>query len=136
MPSWVSGLGRRNGHRDSPALRSSLGTATAFLPRAAGHAAAILLLGVLASGQAPAPRPAPPVRHRAPILAFMKQSGYPKGRPGWVVDHIVPLCAGGLDAPENMQWQVAAESYVKDKYERQMCKALEKQHMRVQVVVP
>jgi len=22
-----------------------------------------------------------------------------------VVDHIVPLCAGGADAPSNMQWQ-------------------------------
>lgn len=24
--------------------------------------------------------------------------------PGWQVDHIVPLCAGGADSPDNMQW--------------------------------
>ena len=24
--------------------------------------------------------------------------------PGWEVDHRIPLCAGGADRPENMQW--------------------------------
>lgn len=24
--------------------------------------------------------------------------------PGWEVDHVVPLCGGGADKPENMQW--------------------------------
>lgn len=24
--------------------------------------------------------------------------------PGWHVDHIIALCAGGQDAPQNMQW--------------------------------
>lgn len=24
--------------------------------------------------------------------------------PGWQVDHVIPLCAGGVDKPENMQW--------------------------------
>jgi len=41
---------------------------------------------------------------------FMKQSGYPQGRPGYVVDHIVPLAKGGKDAPSNMQWQAIAEA--------------------------
>ena len=27
--------------------------------------------------------------------------------PGFVVDHIQPLKRGGMDAPENMQWQSA-----------------------------
>jgi 5-methylcytosine-specific restriction endonuclease McrA len=36
--------------------------------------------------------------------AFMEQSGYPDGRPGYVVDHIIPLYKGGKDTPENMQW--------------------------------
>jgi hypothetical protein len=35
---------------------------------------------------------------------FMKQVGYPKGRKGCVVDHIVPLECGGADTPSNMQW--------------------------------
>lgn len=47
--------------------------------------------------------------------------------PGWVVDHVVPLCAGGLDAPENMQWQELAESKEKDKEEWRTCRWLRKQ---------
>ena len=34
---------------------------------------------------------------------FMKQTGYPNGRRGYVVDHIVPLECGGADNPSNMQ---------------------------------
>jgi hypothetical protein len=48
---------------------------------------------------------------------FMKQTGYPNGRPGYVVDHIVPLKEGGCDCPANMQWQTKAEAKAKDKWE-------------------
>jgi len=48
----------------------------------------------------------------------MKPSGYPNGRPGYVVDHIVPLAKGGKDTPSNMQWQTTAEARAKDKVER------------------
>lgn len=48
---------------------------------------------------------------------FMKQTGYPKGRPGYVVDHVVPLKKGGCDCPSNMQWQTKAEAKAKDKVE-------------------
>jgi hypothetical protein len=34
---------------------------------------------------------------------FMKQTGYPKGRKGYVVDHIVPLECGGVDPPSKDQ---------------------------------
>ncbi len=44
-------------------------------------------------------------RHRATVIEFEKLTGYPHGRPGFVVDHILPLCAGGADAVSNMQWQ-------------------------------
>lgn len=48
---------------------------------------------------------------------FMKQSGYPKGRKGYVVDHIKPLKEGGCDCPSNMQWQTIEEGKAKDKWE-------------------
>jgi hypothetical protein len=49
--------------------------------------------------------------------AFMKQSGFPHGRPGYVVDHIIPLKKGGCDCPSNMQWQTIEEAKAKDKWE-------------------
>ena len=42
--------------------------------------------------------------------------------PGFVVDHVVPLCAGGADALNNMQWQTAADATVKDRAERAQCR--------------
>lgn len=44
--------------------------------------------------------------------------------PGYVVDHIIPLCAGGADRQENMQWQPLSESLIKDNQERQLCAAV------------
>jgi hypothetical protein len=48
---------------------------------------------------------------------FMRQTGYPKGRPGYVIDHIVPLKRGGADHPDNMQWQTKEEAREKDEVE-------------------
>ena len=61
------------------------------------------------------------VRSQSAKNAFMKKSGYPKGRPGYVVDHIVPLACGGADGPANMQWQTVAEGKAKDRVERRGC---------------
>ncbi len=60
-------------------------------------------------------------RSRAARDDFMRHSGYPRGRPGYVVDHVVPLCAGGADAPGNMQWQTVEAAKVKDRQERAQC---------------
>jgi len=53
---------------------------------------------------------------------FLRQSGFPRGRKGYVVDHIVPLACGGSDTPSNMQWQTVAEAKAKDKVERRGCR--------------
>jgi hypothetical protein len=53
---------------------------------------------------------------------FMRESGYPHGRKGYVVDHTVPLACGGADSPSNMQWQTKADAKAKDKVERKGCK--------------
>jgi hypothetical protein len=61
-------------------------------------------------------------RSAAARHTFARQTGYPNGRPGYVIDHIVPLACGGADAPSNMQWQTIAEGKAKDKTERKGCK--------------
>jgi len=52
---------------------------------------------------------------------FMRATGYPHGRDGYVVDHVVPLACGGTDATSNMQWQTSAAAAAKDKWERRSC---------------
>lgn len=75
-------------------------------------------------------RPARAPRSMAARRAFQRDNpcpatGKPRGAcPGWVVDHIVPLCGGGADAPENMQWQEREVSHQKDAIERRHCAAL------------
>ena len=54
----------------------------------------------------------PETRHE-----FMRETGYPHGRPGYVIDHIVPLTRGGADSPSNMQWQTKADAKAKDRVE-------------------
>lgn len=73
---------------------------------------------------------AAPSRDHAARAAFIRSTpcpatGSPKAHhacPGYVVDHIVPLCAGGPDRPENMQWQSVEDAKVKDREERRMCR--------------
>jgi hypothetical protein len=43
--------------------------------------------------------------------------------PGYVKDHINPLCNGGLDAVSSMQWQTIADARTKDRWERAICRA-------------
>ena len=61
-------------------------------------------------------------RSEAARHAFARQTGYPSGRPGYVIDHIKPLACGGADAPANMQWETIAQGKAKDKIERIGCR--------------
>lgn len=60
-------------------------------------------------------------RSEAARREFMRLTGYPKGRHGYVIDHVIPLACGGADAPGNMQWQTVEAAKLKDKTERQYC---------------
>jgi hypothetical protein len=53
-------------------------------------------------------------QHANPCPSTSKASG---GCPGYVVDHVVPLKRGGVDAPNNMQWQTVADAKAKDRIE-------------------
>jgi hypothetical protein len=44
--------------------------------------------------------------------------------PGYVVDHAIPLCAGGPDAVENLQWQTYEASKKKDRAELAICRRI------------
>lgn len=55
------------------------------------------------------------------VRAFARMTHQHYPRPGYVVDHIIPLCACGADTPANMQWQQTAESKEKDKLEISAC---------------
>jgi hypothetical protein len=51
----------------------------------------------------------------------MRESGYPHGRKGYVVNHKVPLACGGVDSSSNMQWQTKADAKAKGKVGRKGC---------------
>ncbi|MGE0637612.1 MAG: hypothetical protein AB7G44_06780 [Bacteroidia bacterium] len=48
---------------------------------------------------------------------FMKQSGFPMGRPGYFLDYKVPLDKGGCDCISNMQWITIDEARKQGKIE-------------------
>ena len=37
--------------------------------------------------------------------------------PGWVRDHVIPLCKGGPDTVQNLQWQTVDDAKAKDRWE-------------------
>ena len=86
-----------------------------------GAAAAVLALALFA--------PAVEARSKAARAEFQRHhpcpaTGQQRGPcAGYVVDHVVPLCAGGADHPINMQWQTTAEAKAKDQVEVKLCRS-------------
>ncbi len=68
------------------------------------------------------------MRSMATRNQFRALTGYPHGRPGYVVDHIKALCCGGQDVITNMQWQTIAEAKKKDKTECLGCQGCKEPH--------
>ncbi|MCE4556855.1 HNH endonuclease [Pelomonas cellulosilytica] len=77
-----------------------------------------------------APAGAKPHRSSSAVAQFKRQppcpvNGATKGKcTGAVVDHVTPLCAGGADAPSNMQWKPLADAKRKDRVEHAQCRAM------------
>jgi len=96
------------------------------------HLAAIVALTMLAFAAtqafaAPIPRSAK-AKYDFRIANPCPTNRNPRGAcPGYVIDHIEPLCAGGADAPHNMQWQSLADARAKDRDERARCARMRKE---------
>lgn len=43
--------------------------------------------------------------------------------PGWQIDHIEPLCAGGADHRSNMQWLTIVEHKTKTRQDVRACRS-------------
>ena len=88
----------------------------------------LVLIGAVLSSQGSTAF-AKPARSSAAVVQFKHQqpcpaNGATKGQcPGYIVDHVVPLCAEGADAPHNMQWQTVGDAKRKDRDERAQCSA-------------
>jgi hypothetical protein len=83
----------------------------------------VLLPGCVAADDQVAPRSAA-VRAEFAREAPCPSTGARRGAcPGFIVDHITALCAGGADAVHNMQWQSVDAAVVKDATERRVCAA-------------
>jgi len=124
----VRGYTRRDGTYVHPYTRSTPRSRsyTVPAPRSREYATPTHPRGYSAPRTRSYPRSSPRSRSRIPRSReakdqFLRRSGYPRGRPGYVVDHVVPLCAGGADASSNMQWQTVEEAKVKDRQERAQC---------------
>ena len=91
--------------------------------------AALLVLASL-SAQARDPKVIRDFRKDNPCPETNKTTG---ACPGWVVDHGIPLCAGGADKAYNLHWQKEADSYLKDADERRLCAKLKKAGLAIDV---
>lgn len=73
------------------------------------------------------PAEAAPQPSRVAVAEFKRMNPCPatgeaKGAcPGYVVAHVQPLCAQGLDAAGNLQWQTVAESREHGRWTREYC---------------
>ena len=82
-----------------------------------------LLLAMLAATAAAGTRSSA-ARAEFKRLNACPSTGLARGScPGYVIDHVQPLCAGGPDSPANMQWQTTDEAKAKDRAEMKQCRA-------------
>jgi hypothetical protein len=73
-------------------------------------------------------------RSAAEVLAFKRDNPCPSTElrrgacPNFHVDHVMPLCAGGSDTRQNMQWLSVEDHRVKTRADLRVCRYLRKIH--------
>lgn len=66
------------------------------------------------------------------LRAFVNQKACPSTGlhrlpcPGWHMDHIIPLCAGGPDDTENLQWLTKEDHKNKTRVDLRLCRSMKK----------
>lgn len=71
-------------------------------------------------------------RNVAELRAFQRampcpSTGLHRGPcPGWQIDHVEPICAGGADRRDNMQWMTLQEHKWKTRTDVRVCRGLRK----------
>ncbi|MDO9277658.1 MAG: HNH endonuclease signature motif containing protein [Polaromonas sp.] len=71
-------------------------------------------------------------RSAAEVSAFKRHNPCPSTQlrrgacPGYQVDHVMPLCAGGADKIENLQWLSVADHRTKTRQDNRVCRYLRK----------
>jgi hypothetical protein len=89
---------------------------------------ALLLAALLLPGLAEARIP----RDHSQVRAFRNENpcpatGLKRGAcPGFEVDHVTPLCAGGEDRPSNMQWLSKEDHRFKTRVDVRECRRMHK----------
>lgn len=73
------------------------------------------------------PHRSPTVKAEFQRLHPCPSTGKTRGAcPGYVKDHVIPLCAGGADAAFNLQWSDLSEAKKKDVEELRLCRMIKR----------
>jgi hypothetical protein len=112
-PIHVQGYYRKNGTYVQPHTRHLPGTA----PKAVTYESHVYQTHFASGFVGARDTNGKIIRSEAAKHEFERMTGYPHGRPGYVVDHIIALKRGGPDTLANMQWQTIEEAKAKDRWE-------------------